>query len=122
MEVGVKKWQKIIASFPTVQHLAEAREDQILKAWEGLGYYRRARFLHKAANIINTNGEFPKSYIEWLKLPGIGPYTAAAISSITLNENMQTSIKNDGNSSLLSPAGGLFVVIAEGLSHAKPHR
>ena len=94
MEVGVKKWQKIITSFPTVKHLAEASEDQILKAWEGLGYYRRARFLHKAAKIINTNGEFPKSYIEWLKLPGIGPYTAAAISSITLNEEVAAV---DGN-------------------------
>ena len=71
MEVGVKKWFHIIASFPTVKHLAEASEDQILKAWEGLGYYRRARFLHKAAKIINTNGEFPKSYIDWLKLPGL---------------------------------------------------
>ncbi|MAO46182.1 MAG: A/G-specific adenine glycosylase [Crocinitomicaceae bacterium] len=86
MEVGVKKWFHIIASFPTVKHLADASEDQILKAWEGLGYYRRARFLHKAAKIINTNGEFPKSYIEWLKLPGVGSYTAAAISSISFNE------------------------------------
>ena len=94
MEVGVKKWQKIIASFPTVKHLSEASEEQILKAWEGLGYYRRARFLHKAAKIINTNGEFPKSYIDWLKLPGVGVYTAAAISSITLNEEVAAV---DGN-------------------------
>ena len=94
MEVGVKKWFHIIASFPTVKHLADASEDQILKAWEGLGYYRRARFLHKAAKIINTNGEFPKSYIDWLKLPGVGVYTAAAISSITLNEEVAAV---DGN-------------------------
>lgn len=94
MEVGVKKWQEIIASFPTVKHLAEASEDQILKAWEGLGYYRRARFLHKAAQMINDNGAFPESYHEWLKLPGIGSYTAAAISSITFNEEVAAV---DGN-------------------------
>tara|TARA_Y100000589_G_C27177893_1_gene639534 strand:- start:1111 stop:2142 length:1032 start_codon:yes stop_codon:yes gene_type:complete len=94
MEVGVKKWQKIITKFPTVRNLAEASEDQVLKAWEGLGYYRRARFLHKAAQIINSNGTFPKSYDEWLKLPGIGSYTAAAISSITFNEEVAAV---DGN-------------------------
>ncbi len=94
MEVGVKKWQEIISSFPTVKHLAEASEDQILKAWEGLGYYRRARFLHKASQIIHANGEFPASYDEWLKLPGIGAYTAAAISSITFNEEVAAV---DGN-------------------------
>ena len=94
MEVGVKKWQEIIASFPTVKHLAEASEDQILKAWEGLGYYRRARFLHQASQIIHANGEFPASYDEWLKLPGIGSYTAAAISSITFNEEVAAV---DGN-------------------------
>ena len=94
MEVGVKKWQKIITKFPTVRHLAEATEDQVLKAWEGLGYYRRARNLHKAAQIINFNGSFPLSYEEWLKLPGIGSYTAAAISSIIFNEKVAAV---DGN-------------------------
>ncbi len=94
MNVGVKKWQTIIATFPTVKHLANATEDQVLKAWEGLGYYRRARFLHKAAQKIYNNSSFPESYDEWLKLPGIGTYTAAAISSIIFNEEVAAV---DGN-------------------------
>jgi A/G-specific adenine glycosylase len=76
-----EKWLK---KFPTVQSLANAPLDDVLKQWEGLGYYRRARNLHKAAQVITNErkGIFPETYEDWLELPGIGPYTAAAISSI----------------------------------------
>lgn len=69
--------------FPTIHDLAEASEDEVLKAWTGLGYYSRARNVHKAAKHIAyaLKGAFPKTYEGWLELPGVGPYTAAAISS-----------------------------------------
>lgn len=69
--------------FPTVQSLAEADEDEVLKYWQGLGYYSRARNLHTAARSIN--GEFPKTYAEVLSLKGVGVYTAAAICSFAYN-------------------------------------
>ena len=84
VETGIPKWHLFMDIFPTVGHLARASEDQVLKAWEGLGYYRRATHLHKAAKIIDVAGEFPKSHADWLKLPGVGPYTASAIASIGL--------------------------------------
>lgn len=72
------RWLK---SFPDFKQLAEASEDQVLKHWEGLGYYSRARNLHKLAKSIIDEG-IPQSASEWTKRPGVGPYTAAAISSI----------------------------------------
>ena len=71
-------------TFPTVRDLANATEQNVLKLWQGLGYYSRARNLHKAAKIVceEYNGTFPESYDELIKLPGIGDYTASAISSI----------------------------------------
>jgi A/G-specific adenine glycosylase len=86
VETGIPKWHLFMNLFPTVSHLARASEDEVLKAWEGLGYYRRATHLHKAARAIEAAGDFPKSYVDWLKLPGVGPYTAAAIASIGLGE------------------------------------
>ena len=74
--------------FPNVQALAEASEDAVLAAWSGLGYYRRARMLHQAAQQIakQHGGCFPQNSEAWLALPGIGRYTAAAISSIAFAE------------------------------------
>lgn len=69
-------------AFPTVTHLAAASEDAVLKLWEGLGYYSRARNLHAAAKQVAAMGEFPNSYEALRSLKGIGPYTAAAIGSI----------------------------------------
>jgi len=70
--------------FPTVADLANAPQQQVLKAWEGLGYYSRARNLQKAAQqIMNLHGGvFPSTYEDILALPGVGPYTAGAIGSI----------------------------------------
>lgn len=74
--------------FPTVQALAEASLDDVLKLWEGLGYYSRARNVHKAARVIvnERGGRLPQTAAEWQTLPGVGPYTAAAIASIAFDE------------------------------------
>lgn len=84
---GLPYYYKFIELFPAVSDLAKAEEKEILRAWQGLGYYSRARNLHKCAKLIidNYEGKFPKTYEELLKLPGIGPYTAAAIASFAFN-------------------------------------
>jgi len=75
-------------AFPTVFDLANASEEQVLKLWQGLGYYSRARNLHKTAQIVafERNGIFPNNYKDLLQLKGIGEYTAAAIASFSYNE------------------------------------
>ena len=85
---GKKYFINFIDKFPTINHLAEATEEQVLKKWEGLGYYNRAINLHKTSKTIvkNFNGNFPDSYDELIKLNGIGDYTASAISSICFNK------------------------------------
>lgn len=85
---GLEYYNRFIKAFPTVKHLANAREEQVLKLWQGLGYYSRARNMHKAANMVvkDYNARFPNNYHELVLLPGIGPYTAAAISSFAANE------------------------------------
>ncbi len=85
---GMQYYENFIASFPTVYHLAKANEETILKLWQGLGYYSRARNLHFSANYIvnELNGEFPKTYNDLLVLKGVGDYTASAIASICYNE------------------------------------
>lgn len=76
-------YDRFLAAFPTVRALAEAPEEQLLKCWEGLGYYSRARNLQRAAKVIISeyDGAFPKAYEELLNLPGVGEYTAGAIAS-----------------------------------------
>lgn len=84
---GMDYYRNFTEKFKTIEDLARASEDSVLKLWQGLGYYTRARNLHATAkNIVkNYNGKFPKTYDSILKLPGIGPYTAAAISSIAFD-------------------------------------
>ena len=88
VEQGAPFYHRLLTAFPTVESLARADEQQVLLAWKGLGYYSRARNLHKAARQIMElyGGTFPANYSELIKLPGIGSYTAAAISSISYNE------------------------------------
>ena len=76
------------AAFPTVFDLAEANEEEVLKLWQGLGYYSRARNLHKTAQYVawELSGIFPATYNELLKLKGVGEYTAAAIASFSYDE------------------------------------
>ncbi|HOX01855.1 MAG TPA: A/G-specific adenine glycosylase [Candidatus Paceibacterota bacterium] len=80
-------WERWMKTWPTVRRLAEASLDDVLKLWEGLGYYRRARRLHQAARIIadQYGGHCPRQHADWLALPGIGPYIAGAIASIAFN-------------------------------------
>lgn len=83
IEQGAPYYHRFISLFPDVESLAAASIDDVLRAWQGLGYYTRARNLHKAAiHIVNTlNGKFPVTYEGLLDLPGIGHYSAAAIAS-----------------------------------------
>jgi len=85
---GTKYYLNFLKIFPTIRHLAEADEQQVLKLWQGLGYYSRARNLHQSAKFIvkQLNGRFPDHYSELLKLKGVGEYTAAAIASIAFGE------------------------------------
>lgn len=85
---GLPYYIRFVENFPTVFDLANASEEQVLKLWQGLGYYSRGRNLHKTAQIIafEFNGTFPKTYNELLQLKGIGTYTAAAIASFSQKE------------------------------------
>lgn len=83
VDQGLSYYLKFTERFKTVSDLAEADEEEVLKLWQGLGYYSRARNLHAAAKQVQNDfgGEFPSAYDDILKLKGVGPYTAAAISS-----------------------------------------
>jgi len=96
IDQGLAYYNRFAAEFPTISALANASEDQILKLWQGLGYYSRARNLHFTAKYIlqNYGGVFPKDYNSILSLKGIGEYTAAAIASISFNLEYPTV---DGN-------------------------
>lgn len=93
---GLPYYLNFIDAFPTVHDLANANEEQVLKLWQGLGYYSRARNLHATAKHISAelNGVFPNNYADLLKLKGVGEYTAAAIASFSYNENIAVV---DGN-------------------------
>ncbi|MGB3468404.1 MAG: A/G-specific adenine glycosylase [Cyclobacteriaceae bacterium] len=85
---GLPYYQRFVETFPTVEELAAAEEQQVLRLWQGLGYYSRARNLHACAKMIvdDYGGQFPKSAAELKKLKGIGDYTAAAIASFSFKE------------------------------------
>jgi A/G-specific adenine glycosylase len=89
-----ERYQKFLRQFPTARRLARAREQTVLAAWSGLGYYRRARALHAAAKEILGNGGFPPSSIALRALPGVGRYTANAVASIAFGETVPVV---DGN-------------------------
>lgn len=85
---GTPYYLKFVKHFPTVQDLASASEEEVLKLWQGLGYYSRARNLHATAKVVanDLNGVFPKTYDGLLKLKGVGDYTASAIASICFDQ------------------------------------
>ena len=91
---GMAYWHRFIQQWPTVNDLANASEDEVLKAWQGLGYYSRARNLHKAAQQVVDRKGFPKTSKELKKLKGVGEYTAAAIASFAFDEEVAVV---DGN-------------------------
>ena len=81
-------FQKFMRLWPTLQDLADAPLDAVLRQWAGLGYYRRARLLHQCAQVLRTeyDGKIPAQEQELIKLPGFGPYTAAAVAAIAFDE------------------------------------
>ena len=84
VDTVIPYFERFLAAFPTVHALAAAHIDDVLGLWSGLGYYSRARNLHKAAGIIVEAGDFPQTVAGWKALPGVGPYMAGAIASIAL--------------------------------------
>ena len=87
VEQGQPYWERFMHTFPTINHLADASEESVLRLWQGLGYYSRARNLHATAKMVAYEIKtFPTTYSEILKLKGVGPYTAAAIASICFDE------------------------------------
>ena len=93
---GLPYYEAFISNFPTLKDLANASENEVLKIWQGLGYYSRARNLHFSAKYIKDHleGVFPKNYKELLQLKGVGDYTASAIASICYEESVAAV---DGN-------------------------
>jgi A/G-specific adenine glycosylase len=87
VEQGMNYYLRFVEAYPRIQDLAAAPDDEVMKLWEGLGYYSRARNLLAAARYVanELNGEFPESYEGILALKGVGPYTAAAIASFAFN-------------------------------------
>jgi len=82
----VPRFRAFIDRFPTILELANADEDSVLEAWSGLGYYRRAKNLHRAAQTTTRSGyELPRTLDALLELPGVGPYTAAAVASLAFD-------------------------------------
>ena len=82
IQQGQAYWERFMRRWPTVEQLAEASEDEVLREWQGLGYYSRARNLHTAARQIVALGHFPDTFDDIRRLKGVGDYTAAAIASI----------------------------------------
>lgn len=85
---GLPYYERFVKLFPTIHHLAKAKEDVVMKAWQGLGYYSRARNLHHTAKYVSIElkGKFPNEFDEIKKLKGIGDYTAGAIASLAFNK------------------------------------
>lgn len=96
VEQGLPYYLKFTEKYPVVYDLALASQDEVLKLWQGLGYYSRARNMHNTAKMVVSDfgGRFPESYQNLLKLKGVGEYTAAAIASIAFNEQVAVV---DGN-------------------------
>lgn len=109
-------YDKFLKAWPTVQDLAAAPQEDVMAAWAGLGYYARARNLHKCAQIVagELNGTFPGMQNELKKLPGIGDYTSAAIAAIAFN---QPATVVDGN---VERVMARFFAVQEPLPAAKP--
>lgn len=113
VQQGLPYYERFLAAYPTVRDLAAAPEQEVLRLWQGLGYYSRARNLCLTAQqIVNEhNGQFPQTYAELLKLRGIGPYTAAAIASFAFGERVAVL---DGNVyRVLSRVFGISTDIAQ---------
>ena len=109
VDQGLPYYLEFINTFPTIEKLACAKEDNILKLWQGLGYYSRARNLHYTAKdiVTNYNGEFPNDYNKLLQLKGVGNYTAAAIASFAFG--LPYSVVDGNVTRLLSRVFGIDI-------------
>lgn len=96
VDQGLPYYHKFLKTFPKLKNLAEADEQTVLSIWQGLGYYSRARNLHQGAQQVcnEYKGKYPTSYQDWLKIKGVGSYTAAAIASFCFREQVPVL---DGN-------------------------
>ncbi|MCP9237017.1 A/G-specific adenine glycosylase [Lewinella sp. JB7] len=96
VEQGLPYFERFVHAYPNVEALAAAPDDEVMKQWEGLGYYSRARNLLRAARLVagSMDGHFPDTYAGLLQLPGVGPYTAAAIASFAFGRQVAVL---DGN-------------------------
>ena len=118
---GLPYYNKFLKNYPNIYELARSSEDEVMKNWQGLGYYSRARNLHFTAKYIvhELNGVFPKKYIDLIKLKGVGDYTASAIASICFDESVAVL---DGNVfRVLSRYFGIEIPInsTQGIKHFK---
>ncbi len=117
IEQGTDYYLRFVHQFPTIHSLASASTDQVMRLWQGLGYYTRARNLHKAAKqiVLNLDGRFPDTYEGLLALPGIGPYSAAAISSFAFGRR---HVVVDGNvKRLIARFSGVLNTIDDASTH-----
>ncbi len=111
IDQGITYYLSFVKHFPTVFDLAAAKQETVLKLWQGLGYYSRARNLHASAQYIvnELNGQFPKDYKTLLALKGVGDYTASAIASICYNE--PTAVVDGNVYRVLARFFGIFTPI-----------
>lgn len=118
MRTGLVYYKRLKKKYPNLKALSDAGIDMLLKDWEGLGYYKRAKHLHSTANFIqkNLSGTFPNSQKELIKLKGIGKYSSSAIASICFNEKTPAI---DGNVyRVLSRIFGIKINISSGSSYS----
>jgi len=124
-EVVIPYYQRFLERFPDAATLAQAKQADVLACWSGLGYYSRARNLQAAARAITASGGFPRDYHSLRALPGVGPYTAAAVSSIAFDQpcavldgnvlRVIARITNDGSDIALARTRAQFQRVADGL-------
>lgn len=116
IQAVIPYYNKFLSTWPTIQDLADADNEDVMAAWAGLGYYARARNLHKCAKVVanDLDGQFPDNQKELMQLPGIGDYTSAAIATIAFNEPATVM---DGN---IERVMSRFFLIEDALPKAKP--
>ena len=106
-------FERFMARLPTLESLARAELDEVLSLWAGLGYYARARNLHRAAQMIQNDfgGTFPQGFEQVLSLPGIGRSTAGAILSLALGQHQLETVLHDRGIGACAEGNGLFAFV-----------
>lgn len=119
IEQGASYYLRFIKRFSTIQKLASAEQDEVLRYWQGLGYYSRARNLHRAAQLVvkEYGGTFPSTHADLMKLPGVGEYTAAAIASFAYD--LPHPVVDGNVKRVISRFTGFMSSIDDASSHQK---